>query len=129
MMAEPRYAIRRINPRYPFFADAEVNLKGGLRLPAQVTELSSRGCYVDALEPVPVGTDLRLHISYGVNDCEITGKVIYKHSGGGFGVFGMGVLFGDMNPEQSGTIHSWLDQVAGQGTTGAEPSPSVGDRA
>lgn len=128
MVAEARYAIRRTNPRYPFFADAEVNLKDGLRLRAQVSELSSRGCYVDALEPVPVGTDLDLYISYGMTACEIRGKVIYKHSGGGLGVFGMGVLFGDMNPEQNNTIHGWLSQAAGQPTAGAETAPGMQDR-
>lgn len=129
MVAEPRYAIRRTNPRYPFFADAEVNLRDGLRLRAQVSELSSRGCYVDALEPVPVGTDLDLCISYGMTACEIRGKVIYKHSGGGLGVFGMGVLFGDMNPEQHNTIHGWLDQAAGQRMHSAEPPSGLQDRA
>lgn len=124
MMAERPYAIRRANPRYPFFAEAEVNLNGGVHLPAQVSELSCRGCYVDALEPVPVGTDLRLHISYGMSDCELRGKVIYKHSGGGLGVFGMGVLFGEMNSEQHTTLDGWLSQAAAQRTTGVEqPSP------
>lgn len=129
MMAEPRYAIRRTNPRYPFFADAEMSLKDGLSLRAQISELSSRGCYVDALEPVPVGTDLRLCISYGMSACEIRGKVIYKHSGGGLGLFGMGVLFGDMNSEQHSTIDEWLSQAAGQRKGGPDIASGVQDRA
>jgi hypothetical protein len=118
-MVEARYGIPRANPRYPFFADAEINLKDGVSLSVQVSELSSRGCYVDALEPISVGTEMDLRISYGVTACEIKGKVIYKHSGGGLGVFGMGVLFGEMNSEQNNTIHGWLCQ-AGQEITGAE---------
>lgn len=119
-MAEACYAVRRANPRYPFFADAEINLKDGVCLPVQVSELSSRGCYVDALEPVPVGTEMDLHISFGVSACEIKGKVIYKHSGGGLGVFGMGVLFHEMNSEQHSIIDGWLFQAAGQRIAGGE---------
>jgi len=34
------------------------------------------------------------------NTCELHGKVLYMHSGGGFGIFGMGVLFEEMGAEQ-----------------------------
>lgn len=113
MTVEARYAVRRTNPRYPFFADAEINLQGGASLSAQVSELSSRGCYVDALEPISVGTEMKLFISYGAGSCELKGKVIYKHSGGGLGVFGMGVVFGEMNSQQHTVIQNWLCQLAG----------------
>lgn len=117
-MAETSYAVRRANPRYPFFADAEINLEDGLSLPVQVSELSCRGCYVDALEPVSVGTEMNLYISYGLSTCEIKGRIIYKHCGGGLGVFGMGVVFGEMNSEQNSVIQDWLCQAAGQRTVG-----------
>lgn len=113
-MSEAPYAIRRSNPRFPFFADAELNLQDGMCVPAQLNELSARGCYIDALQPVPVGTEMRLAISYGPNRCEFDGQVIYKHSGGGLGLFGMGVLFRDMGIEQHRLIESWLSQLAGE---------------
>jgi hypothetical protein len=112
-MAEPSYAIRRTNPRFPFFADAEINLQSGVCVPAQLSEISARGCYVDALEPIPVGTEMRLYICYGSNTCDVNGKVIYKHSGGGLGVFGMGVLFREMDAEQRHVLNDWLCQIAG----------------
>lgn len=115
-MHEAPYAIRRSNPRFPFFADAELSLRDGICVPAQVSELSARGCYIDALQPLPVGTEMRLSICYGSNACELNGKVIYKHSGGGMGVFGMGVLFGDMGREQNHLIKAWLSQLAGKRT-------------
>jgi hypothetical protein len=36
------------------------------------------------------------------------------HSGGGFGIFGMGVLFEEMGPEQNSTIDAWLRKLSGR---------------
>jgi len=66
------------------------------------------------LEPIPTRTKLRLRICDGMSTCELDGKVIYMHSGGGFGIFGVGVLFGEMVPEQQSTIDAWLHRLAGQ---------------
>jgi hypothetical protein len=111
-MAEATFAIRRANPRYSFFAEAEVTLRDGTSVPAQLSELSSRGCYIDALEPIPIGTELRLRINNGISTCELPGKVIYMHSGYGMGIFGMGVLFGTMAAEQHCAIDAWLQELA-----------------
>ena len=113
-MAETTYPIRRSNPRFSFFADAEVTLRDGTWVPAQLTELSSRGCYIDTLEPIAIGTKLRLRISGGVSTCEFHGKVIYMHSGGGLAMFGMGVVFGEMGAEQHTAINAWVRQLAGK---------------
>ncbi len=113
-MAEDPYTTRRANPRFSFFANAEVTLRDGTSVLGQLDELSSRGCYIDALEPVPVRTKLRLRISDGTSTCELQGKVIYMHSGGGFGIFGMGVLFEEMDAEQRSAIEEWLRGLAEQ---------------
>ncbi len=94
-MGEASFAIRRANPRFAFFADAEATLRDGTSVAAQVSELSSRGCYIDTLQPIPIGTEVRLRISDGIKTCEVPGKVIYMHSGYGMGIFGMGVVFGN----------------------------------
>jgi hypothetical protein len=112
-MAETPYAVRRANPRFPFFANCEVTI-GETCVRAQVSELSLRGCYLDTLEPIPVGTALRLRISDDTSVCELPGKVIYLQSGGGMGVFGMGVVFGEMNTEQNSAIEAWLRGLARQ---------------
>ena len=111
-MAEAPYSVRRANPRFSFFADAEVTLRDGTWAIAQLTEFSSRGCYIDTLEPIPIHTKLRLRVSDGTSTCELPGKVIYMHSGGGFGIFGMGVLFGEMGAEQRTAIDAWLRPLA-----------------
>jgi hypothetical protein len=113
-VAEGPYPVRRANPRFPFFADAEVTVRDGTCVRAQLSELSSRGCYIDTLEPIPIRTKLRLRICDGMRTCELDGKVIYMHSGGGFGIFGMGVLFEEMGAEQHSAIDAWLRQLAGR---------------
>jgi len=113
-MGEDHYAVKRANPRFSFFADAEVTLRDGTGVRAQLAELSSRGCYIDALEPIPIRTKLRLRICDGMSTCELHGKVLYMHSGGGFGIFGMGVLFEEMGAEQHSAIGAWLRKLAGR---------------
>jgi hypothetical protein len=111
-MTDGLYAVRRVNPRFSFFAGAEVTLGDGTSVRAQVAELSSRGCYIDTLEPIPTRTKLHLRICDGTSTCEINGKVLYLHSGGGFGIFGMGVLFEEMGAEQHCSIDGWLRELA-----------------
>ena len=107
-MTQAPYPVRRANPRFPFFADAEVTLRDGTSVRAQLAELSSRGCYIDTLEPIPIRTKLSIRICDGMSACEVRGKVIYIHSGGGLGIFGMGVAFEEMHAEQHSAIDAWL---------------------
>ena len=110
-MTETSFAVKRANPRFAFFAEAEVTMRDGTSVPAQLSELSSRGCYIDTLEPIPVGTELRLHICDGMSTCDLAGKVIYMHSGNGMGIFGMGVVFGKLGDEQHVAIDTWLREL------------------
>jgi hypothetical protein len=111
-MAKPTYAIRRAHPRYSFAAEAQLVLRNGKSLTGQLTELSSRGCYVDTSEPLPLGTEVDLNVSHGVISCELHGKVIYEHSGGGLGVTGMGVVFERMGAEQHYTVQNWITELS-----------------
>ncbi len=122
-MADGPYTVKRANPRFSFFADAEVTLRDGTGVRAQLAELSSRGCYIDTLEPIPVRTKLRLRICDGTNTCELHGKVLYMHSGGGFGIFGMGVLFEEMGAEQHSAIDAWLHGLAGHSRKDSGKNP------
>jgi len=103
-MDETTYAVRRTTPRFTFIAEAEV-LGAGIR--SRVSELSVRGCYIDTLNPLPKGTDVRIRISYGCSTCEFPVKVIYTHAG-----FGMGVVFDDLTPEEAATLSVWLDEIS-----------------
>jgi PilZ domain len=107
-MAEATFAVKRAYPRFPFTADAEVTLRDGTSLAAEVLELSTRGCFIDALQPLPVGTELKLRISSGMSVCELPAKVIYMQPGYGMGIFGMGVVFEAMASEHFAAIESLL---------------------
>jgi len=107
-MPDTQFSVSRTNPRFSFIAEAEVAEPGnGLRIVARISELSSRGCYVDTVNPFPVGTELRVRIRYGCSTCELPGEVIYTHSG-----YGMGVRFGETAPEHRATLDAWLDELA-----------------
>jgi hypothetical protein len=54
---------RRRTPRYPFVANAEVNEAASqTRIFARVSEISMNGCYLDMINPLPMGTELFVKI-------------------------------------------------------------------
>src|SRR6266567_3235981 len=107
-MPETQFSVSRVNPRFSFIAEAEVTEPGsGSRIVARISELSSQGCYVDMVNPFPVGTEVRVRIRYGCSTCELPGNVIYTHSG-----YGMGVRFGHTSTDHRATLDAWLDELA-----------------
>jgi hypothetical protein len=107
-MPETEFSVVRATPRFSFIAEAEVTgSRDGTHVVGRISKLSSRGCYVDTVNPFPMDEQLRLRIRYGCSTCEMPGKVIYTHSG-----YGMGVLFGEIAPEHRGILDAWLDEVA-----------------
>lgn len=107
-MTDKAFAHKRTGQRLSFLADADVILSDGTSIPAQLDELSPNGCYLDTLEPIPVGTEFHLRIVEGEKVCEVEGKVIYANSGSGLGMFGAGVAFTEMSHQQCSAINSWL---------------------
>ncbi len=54
---------RRRVPRYPFLAAVEVTeLSSGARLRGRMSDLGVQGCYVQTLNPFPVGALVRLRL-------------------------------------------------------------------
>ena len=107
-MAETPYSVRRSNARFSFIAEAEITEEGNAKgFIARVSELSSRGCYVDIVNPLPEGAELHMTIRYGCSTCSFKGTVIYTHPG-----FGMGVRFGETTPAHRATLGVWLDELA-----------------
>ncbi len=103
-MSDTPYTVARTTPRFAFIAEAEII---GTRDRSRISELSARGCYIDSINPLPKGTDLRVRIRYGCSSCVFPGTVIYTHAG-----FGMGVLFGELSAEERSTLDVWLDELA-----------------
>jgi hypothetical protein len=107
-MSEASFPVKRAIPRFSFIAEAEVTaLPTGTRLLGRVSELSSRGCYVDTPEGYPAGTVVCLRIRYGGSTCELAGRVIYRHDG-----WGMGVLFEEITAAKRGQLDGWLAELA-----------------
>ena len=78
-----------------------------IRLSGRVTEISRNGCYVDALNALPVGTVLDVQISCDQGTFLTKGSIIYVHP-----QIGMGVRFVDSPEEQLKTLDAWLAGLA-----------------
>jgi hypothetical protein len=131
-MVNSQFAEKRADPRFSFFADAEVILGDGTSVPTQLAELSAKGCYIGTLLPISTGTRFRLRIWDGVKTCELQGKVMYLHSSSGLGIFGMGVLLEEITPEERRMIDRWLHDADGKrpaeshGSKGSSTGNSMG---
>ena len=112
MIANAPFTEKRANQRFSFFADAEIALHDGTSVRTQIAELSSRGCYLGTLVPIPIGTEFRLRILHEMRTCELQGKVIYLHSGSGLGIFGMGVLIEKIAADERSVMEAWLYDLA-----------------
>ena len=101
---------RRAGPRYPFIATAEVTeLATGAKLSARSAELGLGGCYIDTLNPFPAGTRVRLRLVTDKGTFETSGRVVYDQS-----VFGMGLAFTDVAPEQRAVLERWYADLKAQ---------------
>ena len=96
-------------PRYPFYASAEiVELKTQTRMTTRTSELSRYGCYLDMLNPLPLGTKVIIQILYNQQTFGTMARVIYSQSN-----MGMGVAFDEMETPQEQTLEKWLITLQG----------------
>jgi hypothetical protein len=95
---------RRSAPRYPLVLAAEVvELTRGARLNARTSDISTKGCYVDTLNPMSQGTQIRLRLTHNDEIFEAVGRVVYVSPG-----LGMGIIFETVAPEQQSRLDHWL---------------------
>jgi len=100
----PAGADRRTHPRYEFTAAVEViAAESGARIETRVRDLSQQGCYVDTSKPLPLGTVTDVRITKGSQLFEAHAIVVYSRVGKG-----MGLVFTAIEPEQRGTLATWL---------------------
>lgn len=93
--------------RYPIVASVEIReLRSNLAVRARTSDLSTTGCYVDTLNPLPAGTDVELRISYNEEIVTIRGAVAYCKAN-----TGMGIEFADVRGNQLKVIQKWLDKI------------------
>jgi hypothetical protein len=102
-----RTAKRRSVLRCPLVASAEVTeLRSGAVLSTRISELGVGGCYVDALNPFPEGTQVALRILRDQGVFETMAQVVYCDSS-----FGMGLAFTEMTPDQRSILEAWLADI------------------
>ena len=95
---------RRASPRYAFVATTQItDAARAARLSGRVTEISRQGCFVDVVNPFPVGTMLRLRITCDQGTFETQAKILYVQRG-----IGMGITFIDTAEDQLKTLDRWL---------------------
>jgi hypothetical protein len=101
---EPNLNQRRRAHRQPFIATTEViDVRTGGRILARTADLSTAGCYIDTLNPFPLGTVVRLAIQKETATVEFHAKVTSRHPGSG-----MGLVFEGITTAQRATLAKWL---------------------
>jgi hypothetical protein len=99
-------ADRRTHPRYAFTAAVEIVAdEPGARLKTRVRDLSQQGCYVDTDSPFALGTAMDVRIIKGAKSFEARARVVYNQAGKG-----MGLMFTAVEPEQLGTLNTWITE-------------------
>jgi hypothetical protein len=101
---------RRASARYSFSATAEaVHLQADTRLSGRVSDLGRGGCYVDTINPFPVGADVKIRILKDNASFVAQARVMYAASG-----MGMGLAFTKIEPERLKILEGWLAELSGE---------------
>lgn len=100
---------RRRSPRYQFRADCEVTeTSSETKLKGRISDLSSDGCFVDILNPSPVGAAVRITIFRADAAFTVRGIVAFALQN-----MGMGVKFTSVEPKESLVLQNWIAELNG----------------
>ncbi len=98
---------RRQKKRHAFSATTEVTeLATGARSSSRAADLSQKGCYLDSLNPLPIGAKIQVRILWGGTEMTYTGIVRDSHPG-----LGMGVAFTDLDEGRKALIEKWIQKL------------------
>jgi|SRR5690242_8531074 hypothetical protein len=98
---------RRRTPRYTFIASAElIEEASDVRIATRVSELSLHGCYLDMMNPFPVGTLVLVKISAGEAFFQAKSKIVYAQMN-----MGAGVTFLTIEAPYQPVLERWLDEA------------------
>jgi PilZ domain len=102
-------ADRRDAPRYALILLAEVvEIATGATLNARSSDVSRSGCYIDTLNPVPVGSQVRVQLRRDEAVFETIARVVYICPG-----LGMGLNWGtNVVPDKLTILDRWLLEAA-----------------
>jgi hypothetical protein len=97
---------RRV-PRYPFYAAAEViDTQSQTKMSARTSELSRHGCYIDMLNPFPLGMTVKIKIVYQEQTFEAKGRVVYSQRN-----MGMGIAFDTAKLTSAQILDKWITDL------------------
>jgi hypothetical protein len=106
--ADTSFREKRSVPRYTLIASVEViESTTETKIAGRISEISRKGCYVDVLNTLPVGTRIRLIISRDKGNFTTHGAIIYVQE-----AMGMGVAFSDTSDDQLNILDVWLAELA-----------------
>ncbi len=101
---------RRTSPRYPFTATCDATEpKSGAKIIGRTSDLGRGGCYIDTIGPFPPGTNLVVRINRENQTLKIAAKVVFAQPG-----MGMGLAFGDAEPDQRAILDQWIAEQSGE---------------
>jgi hypothetical protein len=90
-----------------FIASAElIEESADVRIATRVSELSLHGCYLDMMNPFPIGTLVLVKISAGDNYFQARAKIAYAQTN-----MGAGVAFTEVEAEYQPVLERWLDDA------------------
>ena len=102
-------ADRRESPRYALILVAEVvEIASRATLTARSSDVSRTGCYIDTLNPVPMGSQVKVQLRSGDAVFEAEARVAYVCPG-----LGMGLHWGaNVAAEKMALLDRWLAEAA-----------------
>ena len=111
---------RRRWARYSLTAATQVTeLSSMARVEGRCTDLSAGGCYVDTLNPFPVGSMVQVAVTQAERKFTCQACVAFAQSG-----MGMGLAFMEMEPTERESLHAWLSDLgSGQNQVVAPSEP------
>lgn len=108
---------RRVHPRYPFSAAVEA-VYAETRLHGRTSDLSRGGCYVDTINPFPMGAEVRIGITKGNLMFVAQARVMSAATG-----MGMGLMFTQIEPDRLQMLQEWLSELSGEAPPAAPEMP------
>jgi hypothetical protein len=97
---------RRSAPRHAMVLAAEVvELPRGAKLSARTSDISRTGCYIDTLNPIPQGSEVRVRLTHHEDTFVALGRVVYVSYG-----LGMGIAFVKVEDEQLARLDRWFSE-------------------
>ncbi len=112
---------RRKDVRFSVSASAEMlELHTRTRLIGRASDLGTGGCYIDTVNPFPVGSSLMLNLTSEHHNVHVKANVVYSRTG-----MGMGLAFTEITPKQKENLTAWLRELNGEVPRPPTPEPNM----